>query len=304
MPYAIRNSIILAILILIVNSIGWFVLVFPAQKAKNKITLQMRDLDAKLMKDAVIFSEIERSRKDLAEMRSRWQHRNKILPHTEDTKISYKYLHSIVMKTKHPFPFDFEFEDQRDTLGLSARKYSFRADVTFEQLFEFLNYFETNKRLMVIIEMQMDAKPPAEDDRHPIEMVSLNTRVVAYAAQNGTDEIASTSEPMNRIQWNPFKPLVSERLPKNEDGYAEVDRSKLVAISNKIAYMQDQQGALIAIKEGDPVYLGFVTRIDQPSASVEFTLNYGGFIRKRVLALVRESMTPSQVLQSRNMSSH
>ncbi len=297
MPYAVRNSIVLAVLILLVNSIGWFALVMPTRKQEKKIQAELATLDANLARDANLYSLIEKAHNDLSEMRKRWQSRPKILPRTEDTRISYKYLHSIVMRGKHPFPYDFDFEDYRDTLGMSSRKYSFRADVTFEQLFEFLHYFETNRRLMVILEMQMDAKPPREDERDAKEMVTLNTRMIAYAATNGTDEIVSSVEPPPHLFWDPFKSQVKERLPKNDENLLEVDHSKLVAIAsngNRIAFLQNQQGTLMTLKEGDEVYLGYVTKIDPPSATVEFTLNYGGFIRKRVLALVKEQMSPGQ----------
>ena len=291
MSYAVRNSIILAVLILIVNGIGWFGIVTPARKQIKKQTAEIVKLDQKIASDISLPTDIINARKAYDDLQKRWVDRTKILPRDENTRVSYSFINGIVQRSSKPFPFDFDFEGQKDTMGLSVRKYALRADVPYADLSNFIRNLEEDKRLMVITELQLDAKPIPEGERVKDNLVTVNAKLVAYSATNGSDNIPIADSKPSKTRWDPFKALVTDKLPRNEEQLLEVDRSRLVAISNGIAYLQDQGSMLISLQEGDAVYLGFVTRIDPQKAQVEFTLNYGGFIRKRVLDLVREAVT-------------
>ncbi|MDK9701475.1 MAG: hypothetical protein OEM52_15180, partial [bacterium] len=293
--YAVRNSIVLAVLLMLVHGVGWFAFVIPMRKESAKLRKEIILLEQKITADAALPLDIENSKKSLDELRKRWLDRKKILPKDENTRLSYGYINGLVNRTSKPFPFDFDFNDQKDTMGLMVRRYSFRADATYQSLYDFISFFENHKRLMIITDIQMDAKPLLEGEDARDNLTSVNAKLVAYSSASGNDSIASQLPKALKTRWNPFKALVTDRLPRNEDNLVEVNRAKLVAITAEQAYVQDQGSKLIVLKEGDPVYLGFVTRIDANSARVEFTLNYGGFIRKRTLDLVRESVVGGSV---------
>ena len=46
------------------------------------------------------------------------------------------------------------------------------------------------------------------------------------------------------------------------------------------AFVLDQTNTIRTLQEGDEVYLGYITKIDPESGSIEATLNKGGIIDK------------------------
>ena len=51
------------------------------------------------------------------------------------------------------------------------------------------------------------------------------------------------------------------------------------------AILVDHLGKIHVLKEGDEVYLGYLTKIDVPNNRVEFTLNKGGIVERYSLTL-------------------
>jgi hypothetical protein len=84
---------------------------------------------------------------------------------------------------------------------------------------------------------------------------------------------------------NPFVPYVYRELPPNTRGLLEVERADLKAIIPGRAFVADHTGKIHVLKEGDEVYLGYVTKIDVEKNQVEFTLNKAGIVEKFVLKL-------------------
>ncbi len=85
--------------------------------------------------------------------------------------------------------------------------------------------------------------------------------------------------------YDPFRPLVLASLPPNIYNRVNVDRSKLIALTSKSAFIQDQKGELKEMKVGDKIYLGFLSRIDLNNGKVIFNLNKGGIYSTATLNL-------------------
>jgi len=294
MSYALRNTLVLVVLVLLVNAFGWLAVVMPAHKRLDKLKKSVAEIDVKLAADATLPTDIVAAHKAYESMQQRWQERSKILPRMENTRLTFNFVNGKVDRSGDSFPFDFDFERQKDTMGLTVRRYNLRADLRFSELYQFIYHFEMDKRLLILTDLTLDAKPVTEGERAQ-HLVTLNAKLAAYSAANGSDDIPYLTETPPRARWNPFKALVTDRLPRNDEGLLEVDRAKLVAIAGKQAFLQDQESQLVVLQEGDAVYLGFLTKIDEQNARVEFTLNYGGFIRYRALELVRETVERGQV---------
>ena len=84
---------------------------------------------------------------------------------------------------------------------------------------------------------------------------------------------------------DPFYPSILRNLPLNTDALLEVEQASLKAIIPGKALIADNGGEIHVLREGDRVYLGYLTRIDTENNLVEFTLNKGGIIEKIVLNL-------------------
>ena len=79
---------------------------------------------------------------------------------------------------------------------------------------------------------------------------------------------------------DPFAPIISSGIPPNTRSLVEVERADLRAVIPGKAFVLDQTNVIRTLLEGDEVYLGYVTKIDQANGRMECTLNKGGIIEK------------------------
>ncbi|NQT97981.1 MAG: LysM peptidoglycan-binding domain-containing protein [Candidatus Marinimicrobia bacterium] len=86
-------------------------------------------------------------------------------------------------------------------------------------------------------------------------------------------------------QYDPFNPLISAKLPPNKSGLLDVNRAKLLALTNEVAYIQNQNGQMVEMRKGGKVYLGYLSSINLTSGKVYFKLDKGGIPETAVLYL-------------------
>ncbi|MEA3287919.1 MAG: LysM peptidoglycan-binding domain-containing protein [Candidatus Marinimicrobia bacterium] len=86
--------------------------------------------------------------------------------------------------------------------------------------------------------------------------------------------------------YDPFKPLVLTKLPPNLADLLNVAQAKLVALTNRSAFIQDQKGIMRSLQVGDKVYLGYLMKIDLNRGKVTFNMNKGGIYSTTTLNLV------------------
>ena len=81
---------------------------------------------------------------------------------------------------------------------------------------------------------------------------------------------------------NPFYPIIHQ-LPPNSKDLPDVEKSRLVGISERNIYLVDQNGKVRTLDIGDKVYLGHLESIDTNDKSATFYLNKGGIFDKVTL---------------------
>ena len=96
----------------------------------------------------------------------------------------------------------------------------------------------------------------------------------------------------NRLRPNPlydvFYPLIRNEIPPNTNNLLDVQTAQLLALIPEGAFLSDANGTTYLLWEGDPVYLGYLTKIDYENNKVSFILNKGGIIEKVDLLLEKE----------------
>ena len=124
-------------------------------------------------------------------------------------------------------------------------------------------------------------------DKIPKNYINYNLTVAGYSSKEklelpGENNYQNPSAP--RL-YNLFSPLIKENLPPNTENLLIVTNAKLQGLTSDQAFLLDEKGNMIVLKEGDRVYLGYLTRIDKSAGQVEFTLNKGGFLETVVIGL-------------------
>ncbi|MBZ0263937.1 hypothetical protein K8I28_04645 [bacterium] len=84
---------------------------------------------------------------------------------------------------------------------------------------------------------------------------------------------------------NIFYPIIKRSIPLNKEGLIDVEQAQLRALLADKAIVVDQKGKVHSLKEGDRVYLGYLTSINKQKNNIEFTLNKGGIVERFTLNL-------------------
>jgi len=88
--------------------------------------------------------------------------------------------------------------------------------------------------------------------------------------------------------YDAFYPVIRNEIPPNFDELLDVQGGKLLALIPEGAFVADGKGNTYLVWEGEPVYLGYLTKIDYERNKVSFILNKGGIIEKVELELEKE----------------
>lgn len=89
---------------------------------------------------------------------------------------------------------------------------------------------------------------------------------------------------LGNIGHNPFYPLIHP-VPPNERNLVDVDNSTLLGMTSRFILLRDQGGVLRRMTVGDQVYLGRLHTIDTQSQEAVFHLNRGGIFDRVRLTL-------------------
>jgi hypothetical protein len=118
-------------------------------------------------------------------------------------------------------------------------------------------------------------------------LVTFDMLVHAYFSSVAelSSSLGERSISPNTLNADPFTPVISSGIPPNSRSLVEIERSDLKAVIPGKAFVLDQTNTIRTLREGDEVYLGYVTRIDPERGRIECTLNKGGIIEKTDLKI-------------------
>lgn len=183
-----------------------------------------------------------------------------------------------------------------ETLKLISRKY-FGTSSKWKQIYN-LNRSRLKSPHKIFVGQKLKIMEKKVDDYFMIHEVKPGETLRSLAERYLGDENAWRDLykwNQNRIEnqipddiltkYDPFKPLILSQLPPNLEGLLNVDQAKLVALTNKSAFIIDQKGEMKEMKVGSKVYLGYLSKIDLNRGKVIFELNKGGIYSTVVLQL-------------------
>jgi hypothetical protein len=166
----------------------------------------------------------------------------------------------------------------------------------WESIFALIWIFENGPKIFAIEKLELRGVETMEEDENPpyynrFKMVIPFNLQVKAVYSNGVAladlPVAASSDYLIQLPAgrNIFYPAIIHSLPPNEYGLLEVERADLKALFPGKVIVSDHQGTIHSLVEGDPVYLGYLMKINQQLNTVEFLLNKGGIVEKFSLKL-------------------
>jgi hypothetical protein len=299
MSFKQRNTIVLLIQTLLVCTVGAFLLIkyYPDQMASTRQELDRYETTlAKLPEREDYLAQLER---EIEESKIRLSGWNKSVEATVSMAGVLDYLNRI-QEQFGSMKFTLTYVKDVNQGDYGYKVFTFSGEADWSALFALIWSLENGPKIYAIEKLSLRGVETMEEEEEPPHysrfrvVVPFNLQIRAvYASCASLADFPSNSKNSMLLQIpdgiNIFYPAIIHNLPPNDEGFLEAERAELKAIFPAKAIIADHLGNIHSLTEGDPVYLGYLLKINQPQSAVEFLLNKGGIVEKLILKLNLES---------------
>jgi hypothetical protein len=288
MSYALRNTVVLAAFLAVIFGMGFYLTSVVQPKEKQKLVAEGVNLDKVIADRPSIESELKSDEEKLAEMKSKYVKRFKVIPTNDTTALTYAYLNRI-MEASGFVKFDMLYQGAKPFNQYGYNVYNLKGETDYQNLFKFIWYLEHAKLLYKVENLTLSGHEVRDETQEKPQLIVPFTMDIDayYSSAAGISSEKSGQDPtLYRtvgVGANFLKPLISSEPPANVRGLVDVERSDLRAVMSDKVFIVDQDGKGHMLRVGDEVYLGYLTKIDPSKNEAEFTLNKGGIIDRQVL---------------------
>lgn len=288
MSYALRNTIVLAAFLAVIFGVGFYLTSVVQTRERQELRAEAVSLEETISQRPAAESEVKNAEEKLAEMKDKYSKRFKVIPGNDTTALTYAYLNRI-MDASGFVKFDIIYlgAEPHDKYGYNI--YNLKGETSYDNLFRFIWYLEHARLLYKIGDLALTGHEVREETREkPQTIVPFTMELHAYysSVAGVSSEMSGEDPTLYRpvsIGLNFLRPLISSEPPPNLRGLVDVERSDLRAVMSDKIFIVDEKGMGHILREGDEVYLGYLTKIDPDKNGAEFTLNKGGIIDRVVL---------------------
>lgn len=287
MPYALRNTLILIVLLIFVF-MGFQLINSSSVKKLNVIKTSYEDNKQQLddllaanpdMKDQEFFLA------SLKELEIKIQAESKIIPQTNDPTLTYKYLLDICDNFCPEVKFDFRFTKTGRVGNTGYRTYAIFGKAPARALYTFIRQIENQFMLYVIDSIKL-----IDDFKDDIStgMVDFTIIVNAYYEEE-TPEIgegAFRKLKYKQLTYNPFYSRIHGKIPDEEQQkFLDTYKATLIGLSPDKIFLKDAEGRIHTLEIGDKVAYGYLHSINWDIQGAVFKLNEVGVTKEKIIYL-------------------
>lgn len=275
MSYALRNSLILLVTLLLIAGAAFSYIKFVQKAEINDLTTELESLN----RDYGTKTEIRDQYPPLLERynkaRDIVQSFDKKLYSSNNPDDVYDYLSEINDENLELF-YDFTYQDSTSNNQYGILRSRIVGTGIYSDFVTFINKIENSLYLNKI--ENVNITPGVGEATQ--DYVNFNMTLNSYY-QKIVFETAEDIQQKFRIDstisvFNPLKPLVLSSVPANTDNLTNIEQSRLIGLTSTRIFIIDQNGETQILKPGDKVYLGYLREIDSVNKEVIFNLDKGG----------------------------
>lgn len=202
----------------------------------------------------------------------------------------YNFINKVSSGYSDLTQINIEYDAQKQDKEFFYHLYKMNGRATYNDLYSLIYAIEQSKELKKITGLSLNNLVVNDNDGIPHFMVGFTMDAATYFSAN--DRFITASLVENNLTAAPvhdaFYPIIRNEIPPNYDNLLDVQGAKLLALIPEGAFLSDSKGNTYLVWEGEPVYLGYLTKIDYQRNTVSFILNKGGIIEKTELELEKE----------------
>ncbi len=297
MQYAVRNTIILSVLLIFVL-VGFVVsntkLKAEKDNYQNQLDNSRKELD-NLKITNPDYNDIERIEKEYHELLIKAEKTSKIIPKENTPSLSYLYLLDICDKYCSDIDFNFNFLGSGNTEDENVlfNKYSIEGEANIKSLYSFIYQIE-NQIMFNTIE-SLNISEAGDSDENIIKKtnkVQFRLDLQTYYDPSITEDpgkYSFRSLKYTNIDYNPFLRRVHEPIALvEEEQYPNLNYSYLIGLTPEKVFLRDAADHINILIPGDKVAYGFLDRIDWEDQSAMFKINETGITVEKKIYLNKE----------------
>src|SRR6056297_17858 len=283
MSYALRNTIILFVVLLIIGTSGFLYIHYYQQPKIEQLEGEVSELQTDYDRKKEIADQLPELELELIESKSFIENFDKTPFRTENPDRIYRYLS--FLRDTDPVEFDYVFTDSTSSDKYGIVNSQLSGTGRYTAVLNFLTRIENSEPVQKIENLVISPVNQYEEYSY----VNFTLNLSSYYDRNNYFDVSGTPEISERIafaSFNPFFPLIRDIEPNTEE-QINIEQSQLVGIGNGLIYLLDQTGSLKTLREGDRVYLGLLENININQGIAKFRLNKGGLIETVSLEVER-----------------
>lgn len=301
MSYALRNTLILMILLMLVLS---FILYYNLTYSKD-----LKELNAVFQEKSTTllnlinanpdYKDIELVTKEFEAMKRQQRETGKIIPKANTPADTYSYLLNICERYAKDVKFDFELiaantvlENQTD---IYYNIYSVEGVSPVNSIYTFLYNLEKQVMFYTIENLQLteenESKIVDGDKTTNISKVNFKLTLNAYYDTAGEDENLPPTRDLrySRLAYNPFYSRIHEPNYKSEEEkFINIETCTLIGLTPEKVFLRDSEENVLVVSTGDRVAYGKLDRIEWDNQAAVFKLNETGIYKEKILLLHKE----------------
>lgn len=286
MSHAIRNSLILLIVLCLFVAVSWGYIEYYQIPEKEQLTEQLEQKQQELQTNQQIANQFESIKESYQEASAYYNNYDKALYRDSNEDDVYDFINSLNRGASY-VNFNFSFVDSTLYERYGVLNMEISGEGRYRNFVNFVRHIELSKPLNKVKKVSIS---PLVTEDNEFDHVTFSFNLESY--YDRTKILEEPSYDINNVAYasvnNPFFPLVRDVQP-NEAGLVNVSQSQLVALSSNRVFIVDQNGVLQQLQIGDEVYLGKLTSINLNNRTATFTLNEGGIVRTETLEVNNEN---------------
>jgi len=287
MNYALRNTLILSVLLILVF-VGFLLGNNSSMKKLNEIKTSYENNQKQLDELLAAHPDIkdhERFIEALKELEEKVKRESKIIPQKNDPTITYQYLLDICDNFCPELKFDFVYNRLSKVEDIDYYTFTITGTAPVRSFYSFIYQIERQYLLYIIESIKINEKFEDDISTGKVEFtLVLNAYFEETAPELG--EVPFRKLKYKNVEYDPFYSRIHAPLPEEEEaGFLDINLAGMIGLTPNKVFMKDQLGKIHILELGDRVAYGTLKSINWKEQLAIFQLNEIGITKDKKIYL-------------------
>lgn len=285
----IKNLLIFIVLSAIVAFIGYYYTFNKQGKIIKKNEQEIQELKKEDYSYQELLERYFALEKRSKEIDSLLRENRYVVPRNLSHIYFYNFIEDISSKFSRNTKISIEYIEDRVEGDFNCYAYKIYGEGKFDEVYSLIYSIENSKTIKKLESLSLRNIVAQEGQI----LVSFNAIVKVYHSANIMYTVDAFEEnkidpPKVHLAFDPIRrgeARIAVKSPVENRNLPDIQGGQLLALLPEGAFVRDKRGNSIILKEGEPVFMGYLTKIDYKNNAAIFTLNIGGVNEQYVLYL-------------------